>query len=266
MAASHLYRTEAIVLKRVDLGETDRILTLYTPRMGKMRAVAKGVRRLTSRLAGHVELFNHSAMLLAKGRNLDIVTQSQTIESFMKLRDDLWRMTYAYYVAELLDQLTEENLENYPVFELLLVTLKRLAEDRNPETTVRFYEMGILGHLGYQPELHNCVQCRRQLEPKGSFFSAAAGGVLCPECGRLEPTAKAMTLAAFKMLRLLQSGNYELASRVKVDEALRRELESLLRGCVQFLVERELKSTAFMNSLRANNAAAASTSSRPARG
>lgn len=266
MAASHLYRTEAVVLKRIDLGETDRILTLYTPHMGKVRAVAKGVRRPTSRLAGHVELFTHSAVMLAKGRNLDIVTQSQTIESFMKLRDDLWRTTYAYYVAELLDQLTEENLENYPVFELLLITLRRLAESRNPETTVRFYEMGLLAHLGYQPELYSCVQCRRQLEPRGSFFSAATGGVLCPECGRQEPTAKAMTLAAFKMLRVLQSGNYELASRVRIDEPLRRELESLLRGCVQFLVERELKSAAFMNSLRADNNTAASVTYQPTHG
>lgn len=250
MAAPHLYRTEAVVLKRTDLGETDKILTLYTPHLGKLRAVAKGVRRPTSRLGGHVELFIHSQMLLAKGRNLDIVTQSQTINSFIKLRDDLWRTTYAYYVAELLDQLTEENLENYPVFDLLLATLKRVAEDRHPEMAVRFFEMQILGHLGYKPELHCCVQCRRPLEATANFFSPAAGGVLCPDCGRREPTAKELTLAAFKMLRLLQNGDYALASRVRIDELLRREMESVMRGYVQFIVERELKSASFLNTLR----------------
>ncbi|MGQ9674802.1 MAG: DNA repair protein RecO [Chloroflexota bacterium] len=266
MAAPHLYRTEAIVLKRIDIGEADKVLTLYTPHLGKIRAVARGVRRPTSRLAGHVELFNHSAMMLAKGRNLDIVTQSQTIDSFMKLRDDLWRTTHAYYVAELLDQLTEEDLENYPVYELLLATLKRLDEGRNPETTVRFFEMRVLGYLGYQPELHNCVQCRRPLGPTANFFSAASGGVLCLDCGRPEPTAKPLTLAAFKMLRLLQSGDYTLAARVKVGESLRRELESLLRGSVQFILERELKSAAFLNSLRANGTGDNGANLSPIRG
>ncbi len=246
------------MLKRSDLGEADKIVTLYTPHHGKIRVVAKGVRRPTSRLGGHVELFIHGTMMLARGRNLDIITQSQTIDSFINLRDDLWRTSYAYYVAELLDLLTEENIENEAVYELLLATLKRLAEERNPESAVRFFEMQALGLLGYRPELRNCVHCRRPLVATGNFFSAAAGGVLCLECGRLEPTAKALTLAAFKMLRLLQSGDWATAGRVRVDENLRRELEAVLRGCFQFILERDLKSTQFLNTLRSNAGASLS--------
>lgn len=265
MAAPHLYRTEGIVLKRVDMGETDKLLTLYTPHLGKIRAMAKGVRRPTSRLGGHVELFTHSSMMLAKGRNLDIVTQSQTVNSFIQLRDDLWRTTHAYYVTELLDQVTEERLENYPLFQLLLATLSRLAHDRNPDTAVRFFETRALGYLGYQPELRNCVQCRRPLRPEGNFFSASAGGVLCLDCGRPEPTAKALTVSAFKVLRVLQNGDYALASRIRLNEPLRHELESILRGCLQFILERELKSASFLNTLRASQDPAESISALPDR-
>src|SRR5438046_2057787 len=100
-----LYRTEAVILRRVNVGEADKILTVYTPMRGKLRMVAKGVRRTTSRLGGHVELFTQARLLVAKGRNLDIVTQSEPVSIFRKLREDLNLFAYASYAAELLDRL-----------------------------------------------------------------------------------------------------------------------------------------------------------------
>ena len=113
-----LYRVQAIVLKRTDYGEADRLLTLFTPDLGKMRAIAKGVRKPSSRKSGHVELFTHSALLLAKGRHLDIVTQADTIDAFMPLRENLERVGYAYYLAELVDRFSEEGTENRALFDL----------------------------------------------------------------------------------------------------------------------------------------------------
>jgi DNA repair protein RecO (recombination protein O) len=107
MRRERLYRTEAIVIKRSDFFEADRLLTLYTPKLGKIRAIAKGVRKPTSRKSGHVELFTHSQLLIAKGRNLDIVTQAETVHAFRSLREDLLRTTYAFYGAELLDLFVE---------------------------------------------------------------------------------------------------------------------------------------------------------------
>src|SRR5215212_8873914 len=102
-----VYRTEAVIIRRGDMGEADRVLTLITP-MGKRRVVAKGARKTTSRLAGHIELFTHTSLLLAIGRNLDIITQSTIQHSFDSMRADLRRISAAYYVAELIDRLTEE--------------------------------------------------------------------------------------------------------------------------------------------------------------
>ncbi len=252
MTTSHLYRTEAIVLKRSDFGEADRIITLYTPHFGKLRAIAKGVRRPKSRLGGHVELFIHSNMLIAKGRNLDIITQSENISSFMPLREDLYRTSYAYYVGELVDQFTEDRLENYPAYELLLETFERIAEDRDPELAARQFEIQFLGYLGYRPQIHKCVRCNTTVGPNGNSFSSAAGGIFCPNCSQQDATARGLTTNCFKMLRLLQSGDYATASRVRLDPALRRELQSVMRSYIEFILERQLKSAGFLDILKAN--------------
>lgn len=254
MAAPHLYKTEAIVLKRTDFGEADKILTLYTPHLGKLRAIAKGVRRPTSRLGGHVELFTHSRLLIAKGRNLDIVTQSETIHSFIPLREDLLRTTLACYVAELTERLVEERIESYPLFDLLLRTFERVDSGSNPQLAVHFFEIQLLGHLGYRPELHRCSHCQAVVGPSGNFFSPVSGGVLCLDCGRADATARGMTTNAFKMLRLMQSGNYATSARVRLDDTVRREIDSLLRGYVEYVLERELKSAGFLDALRETTA------------
>src|SRR5919205_3086957 len=127
-----IYRTEAVILRRSDFGEADRLLTLITPN-GKRRVIAKGARKTPSRLAGHIELFTHTALLLAVGRNLDIITQSTILSSFDRLRGDLRRIGAAYYAAELIDRLIEEEDENRPAFELLVATLAALDASNNTD-------------------------------------------------------------------------------------------------------------------------------------
>src|SRR5579875_2374665 len=127
VAAPRLIRTEGVVLRRHDLGEVDRIVTLYTAHHGKLRAVAKGIRRPTSKLGGHLELFTHSQILLARGRNLDVITQVDTLDPFIGLRENLWRASQAYCAAELIDRLTEDHAENQPLFRLLISTFERVA-------------------------------------------------------------------------------------------------------------------------------------------
>lgn len=119
MKTERLYRAEAIVLRRQDFGEADRVLTLFSPRLGKFRAVAKGVRRPKSRLGGHVELFTRSNLQLAHGRNLDIVTQAETVKPLHTIRHDLWKAAYACYAVDLVDQFMVERVENEAIYHLL---------------------------------------------------------------------------------------------------------------------------------------------------
>src|SRR3954470_12490508 len=144
-AREHLYKTEAVIIRRSNLGEADKILTIFTPNFGKLRVVAKGVRKVSSRLAGHVELFTRSQMLLARGRNLDIVTQSQLVDAYRPLHDDLSRLAHASYTAELLDRLTPDDQELYPVYKLAVETLQLLSTDSHPDRVLRWFELQLLG-------------------------------------------------------------------------------------------------------------------------
>lgn len=251
MRAARVYRTPAVVLKRIDFGEADKLLTIFTPFHGKLRVVAKGVRRPGSRMGGHLDLLTHSNLLLAHGRNLDIVTQSETLDAFIGLRDDLLRASHGYQVAELLDRMTEEAHEDRATFDALLEALRRVAEDPDPELAVRQFEVTLLDRLGYRPQLRACVACAEPLERADSFFSPAIGGVLCPACGRQEPTARPLSANAFAMLRVLQAADYRTAQRVRRDEPLRREIEAILRLQVNYVLERDLNATAFVTRIRA---------------
>lgn len=250
MDRERLYRTEAIVLKRSNFFEADRLLTLYTPKLGKVRVIAKGVRKPTSRKGGHVELFTHSQLLIAKGRNLDIVTQAETIHAFLPLREDLLRITYAYYAAELVDRFTEEGVENRSLFELLLNALGWIGEASDLNLVMRFFELRLLGHVGYRPQLFHCVRCGARIEPVANFFSPEDGGVLCPKCGEAEPQARPVSLNALKALRFLQTRDYALCQRLKIGEKLHRELEKIVHDYITHILGMDLKAADFLDRLR----------------
>jgi len=257
MRSERVYRTQAIILRRRDFFEADRLLTMYTPDRGKMRAVAKGIRKPTSRKAGHLELFTHSQLLVARGKSLDIITQAETIEPFLPLREDLMRTSYACYVSELLDQIVEENVPNPRLFYLLRDTLTRLGESTDLALTTRFYEVHLLGLTGYQPQLFHCVHCSTLLEPDGRyFFSPMAGGVLCGNCGPSSSGrgqlrgAMPLSLPALKVLRFFQTRDYELCQQVRIRPALHTELERVMYRYITFTLERHLKSVSFLNTLR----------------
>jgi DNA repair protein RecO (recombination protein O) len=243
-----VYRTEAVIIRRADFGEADRLLTLITP-AGKRRVVAKGARKTTSRLAGHIELFTHATLLLAVGRNLDIVTQSVILHSYDDLRGDLKRIGAAYYAAELIDRLIEEEDENRPAFALLVATLGALDISRNVDLVLRYYELHLLGFLGYRPQLYHCASCQEALTEDANRFSAVAGGALCPRCAPADRTAVPMSLSAFKLLRFLQAQPLEAIDRLNISDATRAEAEKLMRSYIRRILERDLKSVAFLEEI-----------------
>lgn len=244
------YQTEAIVIKKTKLGEADSILTLYTPHLGKIQGFAKSLRKPKSKLAGHLELLTHSLVSLARGRNLDTITGSQTINSFIQLKNDLWLTSCALYTAELINQFTAEHLENEALFQLLLETLEQLCQPSNKELILRYFELHLLDRVGYRPQLRECVVCHLALEPTTNYFSPGAGGMLCFNCSLSQPFTYPLSVNAQKVLRLLQSRDYSNASRVKIDPELARELEKIMSGYLRYLLEKEVKSAAWLETLR----------------
>src|SRR5262245_13452382 len=250
-AHPRVYTTEAIVLRRTDYGEADRILTLFTPAYGKVRAIAKGARRTTSRLAGHLELFTRTQLLLATGRELDVVTQAEGRERLDRLRDDRWHATGAFYVAELVDRFLEDADPHPRLYALFTRTLRLLDEGAGAAPGVsrgwlalRYFELHLLDELGYRPALHSCAGCDTPLRPEENGYSAELGGALCPACSRY--AQRRISLPALKVLRLLQTTEWDALPRLRIEEGLRAETEGVLQSTLRFHLDRELKSWSFL--------------------
>jgi DNA repair protein RecO (recombination protein O) len=252
MARPRVYKTEAIILKRTNLGEADRIVTLYTPNYGKLRAVAKGARKPRSKLGGHLEPLTHSLLVLAQGQNLDIITQCQTRESFPPLRSDLWLTGCALYIAELVDQFTEEHTDSYPVYRLLHDVLHWICDARSPELALRYFELHLLSRLGYEPELYSCLKCRASVAPERNYFSVTDGGLLCPRCFERKPLSYTVSVDALKVARFLLAGDCAAVDRLRVRPELSRELEQLTRVYIRYILERDVKSAAFLDRMKAD--------------
>jgi DNA repair protein RecO (recombination protein O) len=244
------FRVEAVVLRHSDWGEADRLVGLFTRELGKIRAIAKGVRKLRSRKAGHLEPFTRASLLLARGRDMFIITQAETIQAYTPLREDLLLVGYASYVVELLDRFTYEEGENQSLFRLLVDTLGRLTTESNPALAVRYYEIRLLDLLGFRPQLINCARCGREIKAEDQYFSAEEGGILCPSCGHGARGARPISVQALKYLRHLQRSSYRDASRAKIELPINREMEILIQHYLTYLLERSLNTPQFIQRVR----------------
>ena len=241
----------AIVLRHADWGEADRLVTLYTREQGKLRAVAKGARKVTSRKAGHLEPFTHVKLQLARGRSLFVVTQADTVDAYLPLRETLVMTGTASYVVELLDRFVyEEEGANPTLFRLLAETLKRLTTGEEPWLAVRYYEMRLLDFLGFRPQLFECANCGREIKAEDQFFSFSAGGVICPRCGRGLPNLTSITMDALKYLRHFQRSSYAESRQARPTDGVRDEVEKLMQGYFTYLLERELNSPGFLKRVK----------------
>jgi DNA repair protein RecO (recombination protein O) len=245
------FRVEAVVLRHSDYGEADRLLTLYTRQLGKTRVLAKGARKIASRKAGHIEPFTHAKLQLAKGRDLLILTQADTVDAYLPLREDLILTSHASYVMELLDRFTyEDETESPSTFRLLTDTLSRLASKSDPWLVIRYYEMRLLDHLGFRPRLFECANCGREIKAEDQYFSFSAGGVICPRCGKGLPNLHAISVEALKYLRHFQRSSYAEATRARPDLDVQQETETLMQGYFTYLLERELNTPGFLKKIK----------------
>jgi len=251
------YRTEAIVLRRKDIGEADRILTLLTPERGKVRVVAKGIRKPRSRKAGHLELFTRTNLLIATGRDLGIVTQAQAVNVHRPLREDLLRHAYASYAVELMDRFTPEQQESPELYHLLAAMLGWLSAEVDVAVAARYYELRLLALAGYQPELRRCVIGGETIVAEDQFFSVVQGGVVCARCGqsaagsdRRLPGLTPISIEALKYLRYFQAQPFSKVAGLTLSAGVLGEMEFILQRYLTYLLERQLKSVEFLKLIR----------------
>lgn len=247
------YRLEVIVLREYDWAEADRILTVFSREQGKLRLLAKGVRKIRSRKAGHLLPFTQSQLQVAAGREMPIITQAETIQAFASLREDLTLIGYASYIIELLDRFTYEEGEHLSLYRLLLNTLQRLTHPAlDPHITLRYYEIRLLDAVGFRPQLTECAACNQPLQPEDQYFSNALGGVICPRCAPQHHNLRPVSVTALKYLRHFQRSPFEQAQIAAPTPAIHHEMEKLMQTYLTHLLERALNTPNFMRRVRPN--------------
>ncbi|MCR4402819.1 MAG: DNA repair protein RecO [Firmicutes bacterium] len=253
-----LYRTEGVVLKTRNLGEADRIVTFYSPTKGKVRAVARGARRPRSRFVSSTQMFAHADFLVFSGKSLDNISQVEVKASFPRLHEDLGKLAFASYAAELLDAMVEEGEGSSDgggceeIFRLLVSYLGALSDTRDPEMLTRAFELKLSCLLGYKPVLEACAVCGEPDPGCDMGFDPGVGGIVCPRClDRSASGVVRISRGSVEVLKKLLQLDFERVSRIGAGPGMRAEIERTMRTHLDFRLDRELKSLEFLDAVKA---------------
>jgi len=244
------YRVEAVVIGRRDFREADRIVTLFSRELGKLSVIAKGSRKPTARSGPAIEYFARARYMLARGRDLDVVTSAELLERPAQLEDNLTRLAYASHMAELTGRLAQEGQEFPLLYDLLVRSLRALGSSPDDIATVRGFELAALAQVGYQLDLWHCAQCRSELQAAVNYLGLRTGGILCVGCRPSDSQTVAISVNAQKYLRLLGRQGQAAGRQILVNPALAVELERVMASYVSSVLERDLTSLRVLKEIR----------------
>ena len=253
MNARKQYRTEAIVLRLLDYGESDRIVTFCTTGYGKVRGIAKGARRSRKRFANALEPFCVSQLLFTRWGpdSLAMIDSSEVISHFPRIRADLEKTLRASYLIDLTDQFLPEEKKNEAVFELLHAFLRLLEEHPPTEAFQRFFEIRLLKLAGYDPVLDRCLLCSTPVGNETTYrFVAANGGLTCLTCRPDGPDAIPVALGTVRTLLLGRDMPVEKLGRILLSGQSADESRRFLAHFIRYLLGREPKSLHVLNEIR----------------
>ena len=239
-------KTMGIVLRGTNFGEADKILTVLTERFGKIKVMAKGVRKIRSHLAGALEPFVLSDLMLHEGKTFQIVAGAAIVNSFPSLHTDLKGISKAFYVGEIADKLVPENQKLPEIFDLLKIVFESLEAEAS-SLVIRAFELKIMIASGFQPELYSCVHCKAKVKPGNNYWDGVEGGLICEECQRRERHGREISDEAIKLLRFFEKRTFEESTRLVVKSEASKEVETVLGDYLTQVLERELKSKVLLN-------------------
>ncbi len=234
-----LYKEQGVVLRSAKLGEADKIVTVMTQGAGKVRAVAKGIRKTTSRFGARLEPFTHVSLMLYRGRgSLDTVSQAEIVSPFLGVRSDFERIAAGETMLEAVDKVAEEHERNLRLFLLLLSGMRALdTSPADPAAVTESFLLKLLSLSGFHPSLTACAVCGRR-DP--SLFASGQGGAVCSTCA--EPDAGPVSAPALALLSGLANADLVQAGFIPTDAVVRRESRALLFGFAEYHLERRIRS------------------------
>lgn len=244
------YQTKGLTLRRRDFGEDDRLFIIYTKNFGKVEVLAKGGKKIKSKLIAHLEPFLLSEVLVARGVNYDKLAGSNSLYYFKNIWQDILKIGLANYCLELVDALTKPAQPDREIYELLAKTLYLLDQLKNKFVLInltKIFSWQLLSHLGYQPELFHCLACRQKIKIGQNYFNAAKGGLICGQC--IGEDFMKISDNAIKVLRLFLAKDITDFIRLKIDDKLREEINGVVDLFVVEHLGEELKSKQFIKQI-----------------
>ncbi|MGM0409494.1 MAG: DNA repair protein RecO [Bacillota bacterium] len=250
------FETEGIVLKHFDLGEADKIITFYTKDNGKVRAVAKGARKAKSRISGLVLPFSYNQITIYKGRSLAKINHIENKYSFSELREDLLKMAYSSYIAEVSVKTGQEDHQNKHLFSLILKTFYDIKNTKNDDVekldliNIKF-KAKLLKILGFKPELLKCVKCNKKISSSSeNLFSIKDGGLICTDCLRKNDDPFKISGESLVVLRFLLGENKKLPKNIKISPKAFQVINRLIDQFIIYHLDINIKSEKFLHMIK----------------
>jgi len=239
---------EGIILRSRDFGEADKLVTIFTKRKGKIKVLAKGVRKVSSRRGGSLDALNQVKVFLQETKNLPFLTEVEAIQTFPSIKSDLAKLSIVFLMFELIDQFFSEEQENILIFNLLLDSLKGIEKSFDLEKDKIFatnFQLKILSQIGYLPELGSCVLCNRTLKPETNFLVPYLGGLVDQGCSNEVLLSKSISLEVIKTLRFLLKLSVTEIPKLNLERKLLKEIFDALNFYTVFFLEKDLNSPRF---------------------
>ncbi|WP_340386899.1 DNA repair protein RecO [Paenibacillus sp. FSL E2-0151] len=244
-----LYRVEGIVIRSMDYGEGNKIITLCTESGGKVGVLVRGAKKPKSRHAALVQPFTYGQYVYFRNTGLGTLNAGEIVESYHELREDLVKASYASYACELLERVLQDEETGTFWFKQLKACLQALKEEKDPVVITSLYEMKILQASGYGPQFDECISCNQERPDEQLFISPRLGGVLCRACKHFDPPAMSVSPKALKLLRLFAQLDLQRLGNISVSESTRDEIKKLMRAFMDHQLGLNLKSRSFLDQM-----------------
>jgi len=242
-----LQRTKAIVIRTQNLGEADKIITFFTPYLGKVSAVARSVRRPKSRFGGSLELLNYGELVFFERPNKDlhIINSFDTIDTFSQLKEELTKTSYCFYIAELVGIVVSESNQNPIIFQLLLHLLPSMYNTDQPKLLIHAFELKLLILVGYKPELNRCVICNNSTDKLNSTelnFIPHLGGIACIKCSSNDQSAIRLSKGSCALMKSIQYSRFSDIYRFRASEQNFFEIREVISAFIEYYFEKKIRS------------------------
>lgn len=239
------FTTKAIVLNRKDYREHDNLVVFYTLLQGKKTLLARGVKKTASKLAGHLEPFNLVDLMSIKGKNLDYVGSVIARETFPAIKQDINCLYYAGLAVNWLQKILEDEQADEGIFNLLIEYLQQLdlmiitKKNNKAELLFSFFIFKFLALSGYNPQVKNCLDCKKVIIPGKNFFNLNSGGLVCHSCfTNISQAQKSEFLSisdnCVKLVRFMLENSLRFSTKIKIDNKLSKEIFNLSHNFIKF--------------------------------